>query len=127
VAWTAIEGLYRQWACELGPSGIRIAWLRTGGFAESILGASRYESVYMVQEGKLVSLAELSEQGRSTAGEQQEGMPAEEEVRALADTTLLRRLPSLDDAGAIATFLASDRARSITATAVNVTSGAVVD
>jgi 3-oxoacyl-[acyl-carrier protein] reductase len=40
---------------------------------------------------------------------------------------MLKRLPSLAEAGDLAAFLASDHARSITAAGVNLTSGAAVD
>jgi NAD(P)-dependent dehydrogenase (short-subunit alcohol dehydrogenase family) len=36
VALDAIEGLRRQWACELGEYGIRVVTLRTGGIPESL-------------------------------------------------------------------------------------------
>src|SRR4051812_49320490 len=36
VALDAIEGLRRQWAVELGPRGIRVVTLKTGGVPESI-------------------------------------------------------------------------------------------
>jgi MFS family permease len=36
VAWAALEALCRQWACELGPLGIRVVWLRTTGIPDSI-------------------------------------------------------------------------------------------
>jgi 3-oxoacyl-[acyl-carrier protein] reductase len=36
VALDAVEGLRRQWACELGPHGIRVITLKTGGVPESI-------------------------------------------------------------------------------------------
>lgn len=36
VALDAIEGLRRQWACELGPHGIRVVTLKTGGVPESL-------------------------------------------------------------------------------------------
>jgi 3-oxoacyl-[acyl-carrier protein] reductase len=36
VAWAAIEAQCRQWACELGPQGIRVVWLRTTGLPEAI-------------------------------------------------------------------------------------------
>jgi 3-oxoacyl-[acyl-carrier protein] reductase len=36
VTWVAIEALCRQWACELGPQGIRVVWLRTTGLPEAI-------------------------------------------------------------------------------------------
>src|SRR5512134_1563340 len=36
VALDAIEGLRRQWACELGQHGIRVITLKTGGVPESV-------------------------------------------------------------------------------------------
>jgi len=36
VALDAIEGLRRQWACELGPHGIRVVTMKTGGVPESL-------------------------------------------------------------------------------------------
>ncbi|MGH2614467.1 MAG: SDR family oxidoreductase, partial [Thermomicrobiales bacterium] len=36
VALDAIEGLRRQWACELGQYGIRVVTLKTGGIPESL-------------------------------------------------------------------------------------------
>lgn len=36
IAFDAIEGLRRQWAYELGPYGIRVVTLKTGGVPESI-------------------------------------------------------------------------------------------
>jgi 3-oxoacyl-[acyl-carrier protein] reductase len=36
VARAAIEAQCRQWACELGPQGIRVVWLRTTGLSEAI-------------------------------------------------------------------------------------------
>jgi 3-oxoacyl-[acyl-carrier protein] reductase len=36
IALDALEGLRRQWACELGPYGIRVVTLKTGGVPESI-------------------------------------------------------------------------------------------
>jgi 3-oxoacyl-[acyl-carrier protein] reductase len=116
IAWSTVEGIYRQWASELGPQGVRVCWLRTGGFRESILGASAYESMYLFSDGALVSVSELA--GDSNA---------EDDLASLEQETMLKRLPSLDEAGATAAFLASDHARSVTATAVNLTSGAVAD
>ena len=34
IALDAIEGLRRQWACELGPHGIRVVTIKTGGVPE---------------------------------------------------------------------------------------------
>jgi 3-oxoacyl-[acyl-carrier protein] reductase len=116
VAWRAVEELYRQWACELGPAGVRVAWLRTSGFRESILGAAAYEDLQMIVDGKEVELSDYD-------GE----MTPEQELDWLANTTMLRRLPSLAEAGEAAAFLASGRAASLTATAINLTAGAMAD
>jgi NAD(P)-dependent dehydrogenase (short-subunit alcohol dehydrogenase family) len=35
VAWAAMAGLCRQLACELGPSGVRVAWILSPGSPES--------------------------------------------------------------------------------------------
>jgi 3-oxoacyl-[acyl-carrier protein] reductase len=47
-------------------------------------------------------------------------------VQSLVDATLLGRGATLDDVGNVAAFVASDKARSITASAVNISAGAVV-
>ncbi len=36
IALDALEGLRRQWACELGPHGIRVVTLKTGGVPETL-------------------------------------------------------------------------------------------
>jgi NAD(P)-dependent dehydrogenase (short-subunit alcohol dehydrogenase family) len=36
IALDALEGLRRQWACELGVHGVRVVTLKTGGVPESI-------------------------------------------------------------------------------------------
>jgi enoyl-[acyl-carrier-protein] reductase (NADH) len=36
IALDALEGLRRQWACELGAHGVRVVTLKTGGVPESI-------------------------------------------------------------------------------------------
>jgi enoyl-[acyl-carrier-protein] reductase (NADH) len=41
--------------------------------------------------------------------------------------TMLKRAATLDDVGNVAAFAASDRARTITASALNITCGSVVD
>jgi NAD(P)-dependent dehydrogenase (short-subunit alcohol dehydrogenase family) len=85
VAWAALAGMCRQLASELGPSGIRVAWLLSPGSPDS--GGADPE----------------------------------------AGNTLLNHRPSYDEVGAVAAFLASDDARSMTATEVNLTGGAVID
>ncbi len=41
--------------------------------------------------------------------------------------TMLKRTATLEDVGHVAAFAASDRARAMTATAINITCGAVAD
>jgi 3-oxoacyl-[acyl-carrier protein] reductase len=45
----------------------------------------------------------------------------------LKATSLLRRVPTLADVGNAAAFMASDRARAVTAPAANLACGTVVD
>ncbi|MBZ4415664.1 SDR family NAD(P)-dependent oxidoreductase [Myxococcus sp. RHSTA-1-4] len=94
VALDAIEGLRRQWACELGPHGIRVVTLKTGGVPESIPGS----------------------------------VPGRDEIAAsIQRATLLGRAATLADVGNVAAFVASDRARTMTSTEVNISCGAMVD
>jgi NAD(P)-dependent dehydrogenase (short-subunit alcohol dehydrogenase family) len=94
IALDAIEGLRRQWAVELGPHGIRVITLKTGGIPESI---------------------PVSDPQR------------EEIIKNLLPSTLLNRAATLEDVGNVATWVASDQARTLTATEVNISCGAIVD
>jgi NAD(P)-dependent dehydrogenase (short-subunit alcohol dehydrogenase family) len=94
VALDAIEGLRRQWSCELGPHGIRVVTLKTGGVPDSIPDTFT---------------------GRDAI------------AASIQQATLLNRAATLADVGNVAAFLASDRARTITATEVNISCGALVD
>lgn len=97
VAWAALETLYTQLAAELGPRGIRVNWLRTGGLPESI-----------------------------TPSTLPTGTTADEWCGG-TDMTMLKRFASLADVGNTAAFLASDNARAMTATFANITCGAKPD
>ena len=90
----ALEGLRRQWACELGQHGIRVVTLKTGGVPESISDS-------------------FAEKDAITASIERE--------------TLLGRAASLEDVGNVAAFVASDLARTITSTEINISCGALVD
>ena len=94
VALDAIEGLRRQWACELGPHGIRVVTLKTGGIPESLPATA---------EGR------------------------DEITASIEQATLLKRAATLADVGNVAAWVASDHARTITATEVNISCGALVD
>jgi 3-oxoacyl-[acyl-carrier protein] reductase len=94
IALDAIEGLRRQWAVELGPHGIRVVTLKTGGIPESI---------------------PISDPQR------------EEIINSLLPSTLLKRAATLADVGNVAAWVVSDQARTLTATEVNISCGAIVD
>jgi 3-oxoacyl-[acyl-carrier protein] reductase len=56
------------------------------------------------------------------------GFPGRDEIVAsLAEPTLLKRTATLTDVGDVAAFVASDRARTLTSTDVNISCGAIVD
>lgn len=103
LAWQLVEGVYRQFAVELGAYGVRVQWFRTGGFRESILQARDYGSSYA------------------------EEAPPQQLLDELESGTVLNRLPSVEEAGAFAVFAAGDGGRSLTASAFNLTAGAVAD
>ncbi|GGK99096.1 SDR family NAD(P)-dependent oxidoreductase [Nocardia jinanensis] len=93
ISFDAVEGLRRQWACELGPHGIRVVTLLTGGIPETFPDIPETE-------------------------------PARQ---GIIDGTLLGRAATLSDVGDVAAFVASDRARSITGTQINISCGACGD
>jgi 3-oxoacyl-[acyl-carrier protein] reductase len=100
VAWAALAGVCRQLASELGPHGIRVAWLLSPG-------------------------SPASEEGDAPHGDTAQGRHERADVDT--DGSLLRRRPSYDDVANVAVFAASDWARTMTATEVNFTAGVVVD
>lgn len=94
VALGAVDVLRRQLAVELGPYGIRVVTLRSGGVPETV----------------------PDDLGGPDAI-----------VRGLVDATALKRAATSADVGNVAVFAASDAARTITASAINMTCGAMVD
>jgi NAD(P)-dependent dehydrogenase (short-subunit alcohol dehydrogenase family) len=93
-AFHAMESMRRQLASELGPHGVRVVTLRTGGVPESI----------------------------------PEGMEGRETVASgIEKATMLSRAATLEDVGNVAAFVASDRARTMTAATVNISAGALID
>ncbi len=94
VAFGALEALRRGLACELGPSGIRVLTLQTGGIPETL----------------------------------PEGFAARQAItESIEGRTMSGRAATLADVGNVAALAASDHARSMTATALNITGGSVVD
>jgi 3-oxoacyl-[acyl-carrier protein] reductase len=107
VAWAAIEALCRQWACELGPQGVRVVWLRTTGLPEAIPDTGHAATDLGTGYG--------------------EGITREEIILGMREQTILRRLATLDELGKVAAFMASDGAGPMTATFANITCGAILD
>jgi 3-oxoacyl-[acyl-carrier protein] reductase len=94
VAFEAMESMRRQLSAELGPNGIRVVTLRTGGVPESL----------------------------------PEGFDGREAIiEGMERATMLGRAATLEDVGNVAAFVASDRARTMTAATANISSGALID
>lgn len=94
VAFGGVEALRRALSRELGPHGIRVLTIQTGGIPEVL--------------------------PRDFEG--RDGI-----VAAIEAKTMLGRAATLDDVGNAAVFAASDLARAMTATSLNITCGAEVD
>jgi 3-oxoacyl-[acyl-carrier protein] reductase len=98
VAWAALAGLCRQLAAEFGPHGVRVTWLLSPGSPDH------------------------DEQHHETSPDQADATPVPG-----TEGLLLHHRPSYDEVANIATFAASDWARTITASEINFTGGAVID
>lgn len=94
IALDAIEGLRRQRAIELGPHGIHVVTLKTGGVPESI--SDSFPQKDMIAD-------------------------------SITQQTLLGRAATLADVGNVAAFIASDHARTITATEINISAGVIIE
>lgn len=106
VTFDAIESQCRQWACELGPHGVRVVrvvWLQTTGLPEALA-----DGIYPAY-------------GTGPAN----GMTRTELIAWMQRSTQLKRLTSLAEVGDVAAFLASDHAAAMTATGANITCGHV--
>ncbi len=103
-ACEAIEGLWRTWAAELGPHGVRVVCLRSAGSPDA-----------------------PAIQGMAALHARDAGVTPDEFLADLGHGALLGRLPTLAEVADIATLLASDRARALTGTYINATCGSPVD
>jgi NAD(P)-dependent dehydrogenase (short-subunit alcohol dehydrogenase family) len=92
VALGAIDVLRRQLAVELGPHGIRVVTLQSGGVPETTGEEDWREAI----------------------------------TQSFVETSMLKR-ETLEDVGNVAAFTASDLARTMTATSINITCGRVAD
>jgi 3-oxoacyl-[acyl-carrier protein] reductase len=104
VRFDAMEGLCRQWAAELGPHGVRVAWLRTTGLPEALRG-ERFP-------------------GYGTGSPE---MTRDQLIAWMQGKTMLGRLTSLVDIANAAAFIASKHGGALTAGALNLSCGSVPD
>jgi 3-oxoacyl-[acyl-carrier protein] reductase len=104
VACAAIEGLWRTFAAELGPYGIRLV----------VVGSAGSPDTPDVQ-------ATLELHARAT------GNPLEEYLADSGSSTLLGRLPRVAEVANVAALMASDYASAMTGVIANVTCGSIVD
>ena len=104
VACAAIEGLWRQLAIELGPTGIRLVTLRSSGSPDA--------------PGVTAAIAEHAR----AAGVSREAFEAR-----IAEKTMLKRMPRMAEIASAAVIMASDRASSVTAAVLNATCGEIAD
>ena len=104
----AVESMSRLLAAELGPSGIRVICLLPHAIPEATAMGSHSRDVFR-------PFAERA------------GITVEQMLARHADTTLLKRLPTLAQVANVAAFVASDQAGAMTGTVVNLTCGTLVD
>ncbi|HEX5115263.1 MAG TPA: SDR family oxidoreductase [Pseudonocardiaceae bacterium] len=103
-ACAAVEALWRGFAVELGPSGVRTVVIRTPGSPDS----PAVQDVYRLHTGRPeVTVAAIQAEW--------------------GGTTAMGRLPLLAEIADAAVLFASDRASAMTATLANVTCGAHID
>jgi NAD(P)-dependent dehydrogenase (short-subunit alcohol dehydrogenase family) len=115
VAWAALAGLCRQLAAEFGPYGVRVSWLLSPG-------SPGYDDHEGRPDGAGAAPGAVS-------GAAPDAVSGEAESAGAAGTVglLAGHLPSYGEVANIAVFAASDWARTITASEINFTGGAVVD
>lgn len=103
-AMAAVEALTRGLSAELAPHGIRVVGLRPQGIPETARIKESFETY-----------AEAS------------GMTWEQFQESLASRTHTRRLSTLAEMAHVAAFMASDEARGMTGTVVNLSMGSLDD
>jgi NAD(P)-dependent dehydrogenase (short-subunit alcohol dehydrogenase family) len=104
VACAAIEGLWRQLAIELGPSGIRLVTLRSSGSPDA--------------PGVAAAIAEHAKAA---------GVTLETFEARIAEKTMLKHMPKMAEIANAAVLAASDHASSMTAAVLNCTCGEIAD
>jgi NAD(P)-dependent dehydrogenase (short-subunit alcohol dehydrogenase family) len=108
------EAFLRVLAQELAPRNIRVVCIRPHAIADAPAAGSYTKDLFKTHISYKKGAA-----GRSV----QEWLPNSE----VAQSTMLKLLPTLSEVAETAAFLASDRAGAMTATVANLSCGALVD
>jgi 3-oxoacyl-[acyl-carrier protein] reductase len=108
VACAGVEAMTRHLAGEVGASGVRVVCLRSHAIPQTVALGSHAREVF----GEVAA---------------REGASVESMLEGAAQSTLLGRLPSLDQFASTAVFLASDAAGAITGAVANLTCGFTLD
>jgi NAD(P)-dependent dehydrogenase (short-subunit alcohol dehydrogenase family) len=114
VTCAGVEAFSRVLAAEMAPKNIRVVCLRSHGIADAPAAGSYTKDLFK-------TLMPYKE----TANDQPvaDWLPDS----PLAQSTLLKRLPTLSEVAETAAFMASDRAGAMTGAVANLSCGAVVD
>ena len=108
VGCAAIESFIKALASELGPKNIRVVGVRSHAISDAVHAGSYTRELF---ETKAKAM----------------GLTINQWLEGAAQSTMLKRLPTLSQVAETVAFLASDHANSMTATVVNMTAGAIVD
>lgn len=108
VGCAGTEAFCKALASELGPRNIRVVCVRSHAISDAIAAGSHTKALFAPKAAAM-------------------GISLDEWLGGAAGSTMLNRLPALSEIAGTVAFLASDSARCITGTVVNVTAGGVVD
>lgn len=101
------EAFIKALASELGPQNIRVLGVRSHAIVDAMQAGS-YTADIFAEKAQLM------------------GITVEQWLDGAAQSTMLKRLPTLAQIAEVITFLASNHASAMTATVVNVTGGATI-
>lgn len=107
VGCAGMEAFIKALASELGPRNIRVLGVRSHAIVDAVQAGSYTGEIF-------------------SAKAQSMGLSVEQWLGGAAQSTLIKRLPTLAQIAEIITFLASDHAGGMTATVVNITGGATL-
>jgi len=108
VGCAGIESFIKALASELGPKNIRVVGVRSHAIIDAVHAGSYTRELF---ETKAKAM----------------GLTIDQWLEGAAQSTMLKRLPTLSQVAETVAFLASDHANSMTATVVNMTAGAIID